>query len=76
MQVVPLRRPWTWAATVVIVLAAAGVAWSVATNPAFQWPVVVHYLFDPQILAGFRRTLETDGGRDGRSGSFSAPRWP
>jgi len=58
MQVIPLRHPWTWTASVLVVLAAAGVAWSVATNPAFQWPVVAQYLFDGQILAGLRRTLE------------------
>ena len=58
MQVVPLRHPWTWAATVLVVLAAAAIAWSVATNPGFQWPVVAHYLFDAQILAGLLRTLE------------------
>src|ERR1700722_11890605 len=58
MQVVPLRRPWTWAASVLVVLVAAGIAWSVATNPAFEWPVVAQYLFDAQILTGLRRTLE------------------
>lgn len=58
MQVIPLRHPWTWAATVLVVLVAAGVAWSIATNPAFQWPVVAQYLFDAQILGGLRRTLE------------------
>ena len=58
MQVVPLRHPLTWAASVLVVLIAFGVAWSVATNPAFQWPVVAQYLFDSQILAGLRRTLE------------------
>lgn len=58
MQVIPLRHPWTWAASVLVVMVAAGVAWSVATNPAFQWPVVAQYLFDGQILAGLRRTLE------------------
>jgi polar amino acid transport system permease protein len=58
MQVIPLRHPWTWAASVLVVLVAAGVAWSVTTNPAFQWPVVAQYLFDGQILAGLLRTLE------------------
>ncbi len=58
MQVIALRRPWTWAASVLVVLMAAGVAWSVAANPAFQWPVVAQYLFDAQILAGLGRTLE------------------
>lgn len=58
MPVVPLRHPLTWTASVLVVLAAVGVAWSVATNPAFQWPVVAQYFFDGQILAGLRRTLE------------------
>lgn len=58
MQVVRLRHPWTWAASALVVLAAACVAWSVATNPAFQWAVVAQYLFDGQILAGLGRTLE------------------
>jgi polar amino acid transport system permease protein len=58
MQVIPLRHPWTRAASVLVVLVAAAAAWSVATNPAFQWPVVAHYLFDGQILAGLARTLE------------------
>lgn len=58
MQVVALRRPWTWAATGVAVLVAGLVAWSVATNAAFQWGVVAQYLFDPQIMAGLGRTLE------------------
>ena len=58
MTVVPLRHPWTWAASAVAVLIAGGVLYSVSTNPAFQWPVVAAYLFDPQILAGLSRTLE------------------
>jgi polar amino acid transport system permease protein len=58
MQVIPLRHPWTWAASVLVILVAAGVAWSVATNPAFQWPVVARYMLDGQILAGLARTLE------------------
>ena len=40
------------------VLVAVGVLASVATNPAFQWPVVAQYMLDGQILAGLARTLE------------------
>ncbi|MBV8392148.1 MAG: amino acid ABC transporter permease [Alphaproteobacteria bacterium] len=58
MQVIPLRRPWTWVASALVVLIAAAVAWSVATNPAFGWPIVAQYLFDEQILAGLGRTLQ------------------
>jgi polar amino acid transport system permease protein len=57
-QVVPLRHPWTWVASAVALLLAAGVFTSVATNPAFQWPVVAQYMLDQQILAGLARTLE------------------
>ena len=56
--VVPLRHPWTWAASAVTVLIAGIVLYSVATNPAFQWPVVLEYMLDGQILAGLARTLE------------------
>ena len=57
-RVVPLRHPWTWVASAVVVALAVTVAASVATNPAFQWPVVAEYVFDEQILLGLARTLE------------------
>jgi polar amino acid transport system permease protein len=56
--VVTLRHPWTWAASVVTVLVAGVILYSVATNPAFQWPVAAEYLFDSQILAGLLHTIE------------------
>jgi polar amino acid transport system permease protein len=56
--IVPLRHPWTWLASAVVVLIAGLVCFSVATNPAFQWPVVAQYMLDPQILIGLSRTLE------------------
>jgi len=56
--VVPLRHPWTWAASAVVIAIAALALYSVATNPAFEWPVVAEYLFDEQILNGLARTLE------------------
>ncbi len=57
-RVVPLRHPWTWVASAVVALITGLVAWSVATNAAFEWPVVAAYLFDRQILIGLARTLE------------------
>jgi len=57
--VVPLRHPWTWLATAVVVLIAALVLFSVATNPGFEWPVVAQYLFDTQILIGLSGCLGT-----------------
>jgi polar amino acid transport system permease protein len=57
-EVVPLRHPWTWVASAVVGLIAIAALVSVATNPAFEWPVVAQYLFDEQILLGLSRTLE------------------
>jgi polar amino acid transport system permease protein len=57
-EVVKLRHPWTWAASAVVGVIAALALSSVATNPAFEWPVVAQYLFDGQILLGLSRTLE------------------
>jgi polar amino acid transport system permease protein len=57
-RVVPLRHPWTWAASAAAAIIACIVLYSVATNPAFQWPVVAEYMLDAQILAGLARTLE------------------
>ena len=58
LRVVPLRHPWTAAASIVVLLVAAAAAYSVATNPAFQWPVVAQYMLDREILLGLLRTLE------------------
>ena len=57
-QIVKLRHPWVWVASAVVALIAALAAFSVATNPAFEWGVVAQYLFDAQILIGLGRTLE------------------
>ena len=57
-RVVPLRHPWTWVASALALIVAGRVLVSVATNPAFEWPVVAHYMLDEQILAGLARTLE------------------
>jgi polar amino acid transport system permease protein len=57
-EVVPLRHPWTWAASAVVGAIAVAALFSVATNPAFEWPVVARYMFDEQILLGLSRTLE------------------
>jgi len=57
-RVVPLRHPWTWLASAIVALIAAAVLASVATNPAFQWPVVAEYMLDRQIMLGLARTLE------------------
>jgi polar amino acid transport system permease protein len=58
LHIVKLRHPWVWVASAAVALIAALAAFSVATNPAFEWPVVAQYLFDGQILIGLARTLE------------------
>src|ERR1700728_1343149 len=57
-QIVPLRRPWIWVASAAVAVIVSLVAWSVATNRAFQWPVVAAYMLNSQILLGLFRTLE------------------
>jgi polar amino acid transport system permease protein len=57
-QIVKLRHPWVWVASAAVAIVAALAAWSVSTNPAFEWGVVAQYLFDWQILLGLGRTLE------------------
>lgn len=56
-EVVPLRHPWTWAASAAVAIIALMVAASVSTNPGFRWPVVAEYMLDGQILTGLARTL-------------------
>jgi polar amino acid transport system permease protein len=56
-RVVPLRRWGQWAATVVILLLAAMLIQSVATNPNFRWSTVFGYFLDGRILRGLGTTL-------------------
>ena len=55
---VPVRRPGRWIAAAIVVVIAAALIRSVATNPRFEWSVVGEFLFDPRILEGLRVTIE------------------
>lgn len=55
--IVRLRHPWTFVASLLVLLIAGIVAYSVATNPAFEWPVVAQYMLNELILIGLARTL-------------------
>ena len=57
LQVVPLRRPWLWLASALVVLAAAALLVSVWRNPNIQHAAVLEYQFAPAILAGLRTTI-------------------
>jgi polar amino acid transport system permease protein len=56
-QVVPVRYPGRWVASVVIGGFGVWAAWVVLHNPRFEWPVVRHYLFSPELLSGLWMTL-------------------
>jgi polar amino acid transport system permease protein len=55
---VPVRHVGRWIAAAIVLLLAAVVIHSVATNPRFEWHLVGHYLFDARVLRGVRVTLE------------------
>jgi polar amino acid transport system permease protein len=58
IKAVPVRHPGRWIASVVVVLVAASLIRSAATNHRFQWHIVGQYLFDSRILHGVAITLE------------------
>ena len=55
---VPVRHPGRWVAAAIILVVAASLIRSAATNPHFEWSVVGHYLTDQRVLEGLRVTLE------------------
>ncbi len=55
--VVPTRHPGRWVAMAVCLGLVGMAAYSVATNPNFEWPVVGQYLFADVILSGLLLTL-------------------
>jgi polar amino acid transport system permease protein len=58
IRAVPVRRPGRWIASAIVVLVAASIVRSIASNKRFQWHVVGQYLFDSRILHGVVVTLE------------------
>lgn len=52
-----LRHPYRTTAAVVVAIAAAGLAWTFATNPNLDWPTVGAYLFAELTLRGLAVTL-------------------
>jgi polar amino acid transport system permease protein len=58
IEAVPVRRPGRWIAAVIVLVIAASIVRSFASNPNFQWHVVGQYLFDPRVLHGILVTIE------------------
>ncbi|WP_327654497.1 amino acid ABC transporter permease [Streptomyces sp. NBC_00483] len=57
LPVTPVRRPWQWAASAVVIALLALLLVSVAGNSNMGWPVVGDYLFDADILHGIGWTV-------------------
>jgi polar amino acid transport system permease protein len=58
IKAIPVRHPGRWVTAGIVVLIAAALIRSVASNPRFEWDLVGHYLFSGPILSGLRVTLE------------------
>ena len=54
----PARRPGQMVIAAVLIVVGVVLLRAVVTNDRFQWGVVGHYLFDPQILGGLVLTIE------------------
>jgi polar amino acid transport system permease protein len=55
---VPVRRPGRWVAAVVLLVLAANLVYSLASNPRLDWETTWNYLFDTRILDGLWITIE------------------
>src|SRR4029453_4152054 len=58
IKAVPGRHPGRWIAGAIILVLAAALAKSVATNPRFHWNVIGQYFFSSRVLHGLLLTLE------------------
>jgi polar amino acid transport system permease protein len=58
IKAVPVRHPWRWVASAIVLVILVALGRSVATNPRFQWGVVGDFLFDSRILNGVVKTIE------------------
>ncbi len=58
IRAVPVRHPGRWAATVIVLIIAASLIRSAATNPNFGWSIVRRYLFDSRLTHGVVVTIE------------------
>ena len=58
IRAIPVRHPGRWLAAAVIVLLAAALANSAATNSRFEWGVIGHYFVAGTILRAIPVTIE------------------
>lgn len=58
IKAIPARHPGRWIAAAAVLTLAVAAAYSVATNPRFEWSVVGEYFFSARVLHGLWLTLE------------------
>jgi polar amino acid transport system permease protein len=58
IKAISVRHPGRWVAAAIVLVLAAALAKSIATNPRFQWGIVGHYFFSSRVLHGLVVTLE------------------
>jgi polar amino acid transport system permease protein len=56
-RVVPLRRPWLWLSSAVVLALAAALALSLWRNPHIDHTAIAQFQFAPAILQGLRMTV-------------------
>lgn len=57
-RVQPLRHPWRWVATAIVLVLAAQFVHGLVTNPFYQWDRFGYWFLRPAILDGLLITLE------------------
>ncbi|MFI1096481.1 amino acid ABC transporter permease [Streptomyces sp. NPDC020917] len=57
-RVIPLRHPWRWVATAVVLVLCAQAVHGLATNRFYQWDRFGYWFVRPVIVDGLRITLE------------------
>lgn len=56
-RIAPVRKPWQWVATAIVVAFLALLLASVAVNPNLGWDIVGRYLFSTEIIRGIGWTV-------------------
>jgi len=58
IQAVPVRHPWRWVSTIVLLVLVAMFAHMLVTNKAFQWNFMVENMFRPPVISGLIGTIK------------------
>ncbi|MET1086553.1 MAG: ABC transporter permease subunit, partial [Arthrobacter sp.] len=57
-RVVAAKHPWRWVGTAFVALGVLAVAWSLATNPRWEWAVVAQWFTAQSVISGLLETLK------------------